>query len=61
DANLVRDAIVKSLYEALFLWIVSVINNSLGKGDDRLPFIGVLDIFGFENFDTKNEFEQLLI
>ncbi|CAM9488990.1 unnamed protein product, partial [Ectocarpus sp. 13 AM-2016] len=61
DANLVRDAIVKSLYEALFLWIVSVINNSLGKGDDSLPFIGVLDIFGFENFDTKNEFEQLLI
>ncbi|CAM9144262.1 unnamed protein product [Ectocarpus sp. 12 AP-2014] len=61
DANLTRDAIVKSLYEALFLWIVSVINTSLGKGEDSLPFIGVLDIFGFENFDTKNEFEQLLI
>ncbi|CAM9467577.1 unnamed protein product, partial [Ectocarpus fasciculatus] len=61
DASLVRDAIVKSLYEALFLWVVSVINNSLGKGEDSLPFIGVLDIFGFENFDTKNEFEQLLI
>ncbi|CAN0598072.1 unnamed protein product, partial [Ectocarpus sp. 12 AP-2014] len=59
--NLTRDAIVKSLYEALFLWIVSVINTSLGKGEDSLPFIGVLDIFGFENFDTKNEFEQLLI
>eukprot|EP00752_Nemacystus_decipiens_P009414 g8417.t1 len=61
DAILTRDAIVKSLYEALFLWIVSVINTSLGKGEDSLPFIGVLDIFGFENFDTKNEFEQLLI
>eukprot|EP00903_Cladosiphon_okamuranus_P011080 g10459.t1 len=61
DANLTRDAIVKSLYEALFLWIVRLINASLGKGEDDLPFIGVLDIFGFENFDTKNEFEQLLI
>ncbi|CAN0336348.1 unnamed protein product, partial [Ectocarpus sp. 8 AP-2014] len=30
EANLTRDAIVKSLYEALFLWIVSVINTSLG-------------------------------
>ncbi|CAM9166452.1 unnamed protein product [Ascophyllum nodosum] len=61
EAELTRDAIVKSLYESLFLWIVEVINTSLGKGEDSLPFIGVLDIFGFENFDTKNEFEQLLI
>ncbi|CAM9603433.1 unnamed protein product, partial [Sphacelaria rigidula] len=61
DAELTRDAIVKSLYEALFLWIVRLINASLGKGEESLPFIGVLDIFGFENFDTKNEFEQLLI
>ncbi|CAM9971674.1 unnamed protein product [Pylaiella littoralis] len=61
DANLTRDAIVKSLYEALFLWIVRVINKSLGKGNESLPFIGVLDIFGFENFEYRNEFEQLLI
>lgn len=33
-------------HQALFLWVVSVINNSLGKGEDSLPFIGVLDIFG---------------
>jgi len=32
--------------QAMFLWIVSVINTSLGKGADSLPFIGVLDIFG---------------
>lgn len=32
--------------QALFLWIVSAINTSLGKGDESLPFIGVLDIFG---------------
>eukprot|EP00752_Nemacystus_decipiens_P009298 g8309.t1 len=61
DASLTRDAIVKSLYEALFLWIVRAINKSLGKGEESLPFIGVLDIFGFENFEYRNEFEQLLI
>ena len=33
-------------FQALFLWVVSVINTSLGKGEDSLPFIGVLDIFG---------------
>lgn len=32
--------------KAVFLWIVKVINRSLGKGEDSLPFIGVLDIFG---------------
>lgn len=32
--------------QALFLWIVRVINTSLGKGEESLPFIGVLDIFG---------------
>lgn len=32
--------------QALFLWIVRVINQSLGEGDESLPFIGVLDIFG---------------
>ena len=32
--------------QALFLWIVQAINKSLGKGEESLPFIGVLDIFG---------------
>lgn len=61
DAKRTRDAVVKSLYETMFLWIVQLINQSLGKGEESLPFIGVLDIFGFENFEHKNEFEQLLI
>lgn len=30
----------------MFLWVVRVINTSLGKGEESLPFIGVLDIFG---------------
>ena len=34
------------LLQALFLWIVRLINTSLGKGEETLPFIGVLDIFG---------------
>ncbi|CAN0525567.1 unnamed protein product, partial [Scytosiphon promiscuus] len=32
--------------QSLFLWIVAVINSSLGRDEDSLPFIGVLDIFG---------------
>lgn len=60
DACFARDAIAKALYEALFAWVVTVVNGALGKGPDTLPSIGVLDIFGFEAFD-KNEFEQLLI
>ncbi|RHZ39536.1 hypothetical protein DYB26_003052 [Aphanomyces astaci] len=56
----VRDAIVKSIYQHLFDWIVNHINVSLGHGPPDLSFIGVLDIFGFESFD-HNDFEQLLI
>ncbi|CAM9708868.1 unnamed protein product, partial [Choristocarpus tenellus] len=61
EATRVRDAVVKALYQAMFRWVVMVINVSLGKGPESLPFIGVLDIFGFENFDHGNEYEQLLI
>lgn len=32
--------------QALFLWTVQLINTSLGKGEESLPFVGVLDIFG---------------
>lgn len=60
EGGYVRDAIAKSIYHHLFSWIVEKINNSLGHNDSTLPFIGVLDIFGFESFE-KNDFEQLLI
>lgn len=50
EAVRARDAAVKSLYEAIFLWVVRAINLSLGgakvAGDDKMPFIGLLDIFG---------------
>ncbi|XP_047281317.1 myosin-IIIa isoform X11 [Homo sapiens] len=61
----VRDAMAKTLYGRLFSWIVNCINSLLkhdsspsGNGDELS--IGILDIFGFENF-KKNSFEQLCI
>ncbi|KAM9672387.1 LOW QUALITY PROTEIN: myosin-IIIa [Trichechus inunguis] len=61
----VRDAMAKTLYGHLFSWIVNRINSLLkhdaspsGNGDELS--IGILDIFGFENF-KKNSFEQLCI
>lgn len=60
EGSYVRDAIAKSIYNNLFRWILYKINRSLGHGASTLPFIGVLDIFGFESFE-ENDFEQLLI
>ncbi|XP_051562758.1 unconventional myosin-VIIb-like [Myxocyprinus asiaticus] len=60
-----RDAFVKAIYGRLFVWIVGKINSAIFKppSDDpkylRLS-IGLLDIFGFENF-SNNSFEQLCI
>ncbi|XP_015665778.1 myosin-3 isoform X2 [Protobothrops mucrosquamatus] len=54
------NALSKSVYEKLFFWMVTRINQQL---DTRLPrqhFIGVLDIAGFEIFEY-NSLEQLCI
>uniref|UniRef100_G3WLT4 non-specific serine/threonine protein kinase n=1 Tax=Sarcophilus harrisii TaxID=9305 RepID=G3WLT4_SARHA len=64
-ANDVRDATAKTLYGQLFSWIVNRINSLLKhdasqSGTDGELNIGILDIFGFENF-RKNSFEQLCI
>ncbi|XP_061883742.1 si:zfos-588f8.1 isoform X5 [Entelurus aequoreus] len=65
EAITARDSMAKSLYSALFDWIVLRINHALlNKRDmeESVPrlSIGVLDIFGFEDFQT-NSFEQFCI
>ncbi|XP_068599325.1 unconventional myosin-VIIb [Brachionichthys hirsutus] len=58
-----RDAFVKAIYGRLFLWIVAKINTVISKqpkDSESQQSIGLLDIFGFENF-KKNSFEQLCI
>ncbi|XP_034723694.1 myosin VIIAa [Etheostoma cragini] len=65
QARDVRDAFVKGIYGRLFVWIVEKINAAIYKPASSQPkalrrSIGLLDIFGFENF-TVNSFEQLCI
>lgn len=50
----IRDAFVKGIYGRLFVHIVSKINNAIYKPKDTTRCaIGILDIFGFENFQTN--------
>ncbi|XP_069715243.1 unconventional myosin-Ig isoform X2 [Phaenicophaeus curvirostris] len=66
EATYARDACAKAIYERLFCWIVGRINSSIAtRGYDarrhgKSTVIGVLDIYGFEIFDT-NSFEQFCI
>ncbi|KAK2514041.1 Myo1g [Columba guinea] len=66
EAAYARDACAKAIYERLFCWIVGRINASIAaRGYDarlhgKSTVIGVLDIYGFEIFDT-NSFEQFCI
>ncbi|XP_029286687.1 myosin heavy chain, fast skeletal muscle-like [Cottoperca gobio] len=54
------NALCKSVYEKMFLWMVVRINEMLDTKQPRQFFIGVLDIAGFEIFDY-NSLEQLCI
>jgi myosin heavy subunit len=49
DATDTRDALSKAIYARLFDWLVTQINKAILK-EDICSSIGVLDIFGFENF-----------
>mmetsp|Transcript_70275 Transcript_70275/g.168404 ORF Transcript_70275/g.168404 Transcript_70275/m.168404 type:complete len:1729 (+) Transcript_70275:106-5292(+) len=62
EAEDAREALARALYGALFLYIVEQVNISLAGVDmsNTQSYIGVLDIFGFESFET-NSFEQLCI
>eukprot|EP00118_Oscarella_pearsei_P013160 m.102196 g.102196 ORF g.102196 m.102196 type:complete len:1038 (+) comp37156_c0_seq1:160-3273(+) len=59
-----RDAIAKAVYGRLFSWIVNRVNSLLAPegrvSSTDMAEIGILDIFGFENFDV-NSFEQTCI
>ncbi|WFD23260.1 class II myosin [Malassezia equina] len=53
-------ALCKTMYEKTFGWLVGRINHVLDRPTSKSQFIGVLDIAGFEIFET-NSFEQLCI
>ncbi|XP_039533712.1 unconventional myosin-VIIa [Pimephales promelas] len=60
-----RDAFAKALYGRLFVWMFTKINSAIHKPQTdetsyTRNYIGLLDIFGFENF-PQNSFEQLCI
>src|SRR5262249_41926373 len=75
QAQAARDAISKFVYGKLFEWLVDRCNENLRGGaplkadakesDVRPPdakySIGLLDIFGFEIFESGNSLEQLCI
>uniref|UniRef100_A0AAX7SJI8 Myosin X, like 1 n=1 Tax=Astatotilapia calliptera TaxID=8154 RepID=A0AAX7SJI8_ASTCA len=54
-----RDSVAMALYSQCFSWIIMRINQKI-KGKDNFKSIGILDIFGFENFEV-NRFEQFNI
>ena len=74
SAQYSRDALSKFIYELMFKWIVTVINEALNVSisndnskqqqinlaSSSQTFIGVLDIYGFEHF-KENSLEQFNI
>lgn len=54
-----RDSLAMALYLQLFKWVIAKINRAL-VGKESFHSIGVLDIFGFENF-KMNYLEQFNI
>uniref|UniRef100_A0AAZ3QJ40 Myosin X, like 1 n=1 Tax=Oncorhynchus tshawytscha TaxID=74940 RepID=A0AAZ3QJ40_ONCTS len=54
-----RDSVSMALYSQCFSWIILRINQKI-RGKDNFKSIGILDIFGFENFQV-NRFEQFNI
>ena len=61
-----RDSLAKEIYNRLFLWIVKKMNSRLSPDldieneNENIKYIGLLDIYGFECFDS-NSLEQLCI
>mmetsp|Transcript_16539 Transcript_16539/g.49488 ORF Transcript_16539/g.49488 Transcript_16539/m.49488 type:complete len:1726 (-) Transcript_16539:622-5799(-) len=55
-----RDSLAKTLYQRMFDWLVDKINSSIGQDPNAATLVGVLDIYGFEQF-KENDFEQFCI
>ncbi len=55
-----RDALAKAIYGRMFAWLVACINDATSGDANQCAFIGILDIFGFEDFE-RNSFEQFCI
>ncbi|KAL6563815.1 hypothetical protein OROGR_002774 [Orobanche gracilis] len=49
-----RDGLAKTLYSRLFDWLVDKINFSIGQDPNSKCLIGVLDIYGFESFESNS-------
>ena len=64
EAMDMRDAVSKALYSGMFDWLVNKLNKIIAPDPKTMPpevrYIGLLDIFGFENF-KMNSFEQFCI
>lgn len=58
QAEAAREALAKHIYSKVFQYIVKTINRNLINTKKEDNFIGVLDIYGFETFET-NSFEQV--
>lgn len=62
---IISQLMFQAVYDRLFTWIVERVNKAInvhntGKKTYKSTVIGVLDIYGFEIFDT-NSFEQFCI
>ena len=55
-----RDALAKQIYNQLFDLLVAKMNQKIDTPKQMHKFIGLLDVFGFEVFQS-NSFEQLCI
>ncbi|XP_063687327.1 unconventional myosin-IXa-like isoform X10 [Bolinopsis microptera] len=64
DATATRDTLAKSLYTYLFDWLLMHVNRGLvadNRRSEHYLSIGLLDMFGFEDFQDGNRFEQFCI
>ena len=64
EAENIRDGIAKELYSRMFNYLIKELNKRMENNTDTVSsysLISILDIFGFENFENNNSFEQLCI